>query len=80
MKTPRDISGKNLVKHLKVFGYETVRQNGSHIMLTTNQKGQHHLVIPNHSPLKIGTLNSITARISQHFNLGKDEVIRKLFS
>ena len=35
MKTPRNISGKELIKSLKVFGYKVVRQNGSHIMITT---------------------------------------------
>ena len=59
MKTPRDISGKELIKSLKVLGYEVVRQNGSHIMITTLQQGEHHLAIPNHNPLKVGTLNGI---------------------
>jgi hypothetical protein len=28
---------------------------GSHLRLTTDQNGQHHITIPNHDPLKIGT-------------------------
>ena len=59
MKTPRDISGKDIIKALRVFGYEVVRQNGSHIMITTLQNGEHPLVIPSHNPIKIGTLNGI---------------------
>lgn len=66
MKTPRDISGKKIIKALKTFGYEFVRQNGSHIMVTTLQNGEHHLAIPNHSPLKTGTLNGIVSQVAQH--------------
>ena len=59
MKLPRDISGGELAKLLKKFGYTAVRQSGSHIRLTTFQKGEHHLTIPQHDPLKIGTLSAI---------------------
>jgi predicted RNA binding protein YcfA (HicA-like mRNA interferase family) len=79
MKTPRDISGKEVIKALKVFGYEVVRQNGSHIMVTTHQNGEHHLAIPNHNPVKVGTLNGIVANVAAHFKLTKDEVMQKLF-
>ncbi|NYE57789.1 putative RNA binding protein YcfA (HicA-like mRNA interferase family) [Carboxydothermus ferrireducens DSM 11255] len=34
------------------------RQTGSHIRLTTTLKGEHHVTIPLHDPLKIGTLNN----------------------
>jgi predicted RNA binding protein YcfA (HicA-like mRNA interferase family) len=79
MKTPRDISGKEVIKALKVFGYEVVRQNGSHIMVTTHQNGEHHLAIPNHNPVKVGTLNGIVANTAAHFKLTKEEVMQKLF-
>ena len=38
MKIPRDISGSELVKLLKKYGYEPTRQVGSHIRITTQQK------------------------------------------
>ena len=79
MKTPRDISGKELIKSLKVFGYEVVRQNGSHIMITTLQQGEHHLAIPNHNQLKVGTLNGILLNVASHFHLTKEQVIFRLF-
>jgi predicted RNA binding protein YcfA (HicA-like mRNA interferase family) len=79
MKLPRDISGQDLIKYLKVYGYEVTRQSGSHIRLTTTKNGEHHLTIPNHSPLKIGTLSSILADIASHFNLSKDQFISELF-
>jgi predicted RNA binding protein YcfA (HicA-like mRNA interferase family) len=79
MKTPRDISGKELIKYLKLFGYTPVRQNGSHIMVTTYNNGEHHLAIPNHDPIKIGTLNAILSQVALHLNLTKDQVLQQLF-
>lgn len=79
MKLPRDISGEQLAKGLKVFGYQVSRQAGSHLRLTTTQFGEHHLTIPLHNPLKVGTLAGILGDVAAHFNLGKDEVIVQLF-
>lgn len=59
MKIPRDLSGQDLIKHLKIFGYVVTRQTGSHIRLTTTQQGEHHITIPNHSLHKLRTLSSI---------------------
>lgn len=59
MKIPRDIEGKELAKFFKKYGYEITRQTGSHVRLTTHIKGMHHITIPKHKILRIGTLNSI---------------------
>ena len=79
MKLPRDISGEELAKRLKVFGYEVTRQAGSHLRLTTTQLGEHHITVPLHNPLKLGTLSGILSDVAAHFNLGKDEVIAQMF-
>jgi predicted RNA binding protein YcfA (HicA-like mRNA interferase family) len=80
MRIPRDITAKELIKALrKSFDYEVTRQNGSHITVTTMLNGQHHLSIPNHSPLKIGMLNDLLDKVSKHFEISKEEVVRKLF-
>lgn len=79
MKIPRDVSGKELIKALKVYGYEVAGQNGSHIKVTTQQNGQHHIAIPNHNPVKIGTLAGILSEVAKHFGITKEEVIRTLF-
>ena len=52
MKLPREISGEELAKLLKKYGYEITRQTGSHIRLTTTAKGEHHITIPAHKYLK----------------------------
>ena len=79
MKLPRDVSGEELVKQLRVFGYQVSRQAGSHVRLTTNEGGEHHVTIPRHDHLKLGTLAGILGDVAQHFNLSRDEVIDRMF-
>ncbi len=78
-KIPRDLSGQNLIKLLNKLGYEPTRQTGSHIRITTQESGKHHVTIPNHTPIKIGTLSNILKDIATHFKLTKEELIEKLF-
>jgi predicted RNA binding protein YcfA (HicA-like mRNA interferase family) len=59
--------------------YQVVRQTESHIRIRTEQNGQHQETIPNHIPIKIGTLNSILNNISSHFGITKEELIAILF-
>jgi len=59
LKLPRDVDGTKLAKALAEFGYQTTRQTGSHIRLTAFESGEHHITIPAHNPLKIGTLSAI---------------------
>ncbi len=73
MKVPRNLSSNDLIQLLAQFGYENTRQTGSHIRLTTQENGQHHITIPAHDPLKIGTLNAILSSVVEHFILTKDE-------
>jgi predicted RNA binding protein YcfA (HicA-like mRNA interferase family) len=79
MKLPRDLSGDELAKFLKQFGYQITRQTGSHLRLTTQEKGQHHVTIPRHSPLRTGTLAGILADVAGHFELSREEIIQQLF-
>jgi predicted RNA binding protein YcfA (HicA-like mRNA interferase family) len=78
-KIPRNLSGTDLVKQLKKLGYHTTRQVGSHIRLTTQEKGIHHITIPSHNPIKIGTLSNILKDVASHFEISKEEVINRLF-
>jgi len=78
VKIPRDVSGSDLVKGLKAFGYDTVRQEGSHIRLTTSLGGKHSITVPNHSPIKLGTLSSILKAIALHQKISVDEVLVKI--
>jgi len=79
MRIPRDVSGDELAGLLKRYGYEITRQVGSHIRLTTKEAGEHHVTIPQHKALRVGTLNNILRDVAEHFKVGRDELIRSLF-
>jgi predicted RNA binding protein YcfA (HicA-like mRNA interferase family) len=79
MRFPRNISGQDLIRALKKLGYETTRQTGSHIRLTRRtEKEEHHLTIPEHNPIKIGTLHSILTRISIQTGISMENLIKML--
>lgn len=77
---PRDLSGRDLVKALGKLGYQVSRQTASHIRVTTQRGGEHHVTIPDHDPLKVGTLNSILRDVADHANLSRDELLDLLFA
>ncbi len=78
MKIPRDISAAQLTKSLHSLGYAITRQTGSHIRLTTMQHGEHHETIPNHNPIKIGTLNGILKSIAEHHKINIEQLLDHL--
>ena len=80
MRIPRNVTGQSLVKKLKALGYQVTRQVGSHIRLTTQTKGVHHITVPNHNPIKVGTLSEIVKKIAEHHKMSKSDLIKKLFS
>jgi predicted RNA binding protein YcfA (HicA-like mRNA interferase family) len=80
MKSPRSLAAKELIKLLKIYGYETVSQKGSHIKVTTQKNGEHHLAIPNHDPIKTGTLNAILRQVAEHLEKSKEDIFKELFS
>ncbi len=79
MKLPRDVSGDRLAKALKALGYEVTRQTGSHMRLTTGEGGEHHVTVPRHDPLRIGTFAGILDDVAAHFGISRDELMAKIF-
>jgi len=79
VKIPRDTGGEELAKLLKRYGYQITRQTGSHIRLTTNLKGEHHITIPRHKALKVGTLNSILSDLAKYLEIDKQVLTDELF-
>lgn len=78
-KIPRDLSGKELAVYLEQYGYRITRQTGSHIRLTSNiMSKEHHITIPDHAPLKIGTLNAIIRDISGYLKINRQIFIKNL--
>lgn len=79
MRLPRDLTGADLIKKLDRLGYRRTRQTGSHVRLSTDEPSEHHVTIPLHDPLRIGTLGAILGDIAQHRGLTRDELSRDLF-
>lgn len=80
MRLPRDLSGHDLIKMLRRYDYEVARQVGSHIRLQSNFRGYaHHLTIPAHDSLRLGTLNSILSDVAAYLNIERSQLELELF-
>ena len=80
MRLPRDLSGEDLARALSAFGYSVTRQSGSHMRLTTEEHGEHHITIPRHESLRIGTVAAILAEVADHFGLSREALVERLFA
>ena len=79
MKLPRDLSGDSLISRLAKLGYAQTRQTGSHIRLTRETPdGQHHITIPRHKSLRVGTLNAILVEIASHLQIDRTELLQRI--
>ncbi len=58
MKLPSDLSGMDLRRALERIGFVFQRQKGSHMILR-RQVPYARVIIPAHSPLRVGTLRQI---------------------
>ena len=79
MRLPRDLSGEELVVLLGRYGYEVTRQTGSHMRLTTTQGGEHHVTIPRHQSLRVGTPNAILRDVAEHLDIPRQTLLAMLF-
>lgn len=78
-RLPRDLSGARFAEVLRALGYQVTRQSGSHLRVTTQENGEHHLTIPTHNSLRVGTLSAILADVAAHFDCSRDELLEQLF-
>lgn len=80
MRLPRDLSGERLAALLGQYGYEISRQTGSHMRLTSTYRGtQHHVTIPRHAALRVGTLSGVLAEVAAYIDVGREELLEALF-
>jgi len=77
---PKDITGHQLIKALRKLGYESIRQSGSYIRIQTLQNGKHSETIPNHKPMREGTVKSILKNIAKHFDITIENLEELLFN
>ena len=80
MKLPRDMGGEELAALLGKYGYKITRQTGSHIRLTSTSKGfEHHITIPRHKPLRVGTLSNIVNEVADYLETERQKLVKELF-
>ncbi|MSQ14990.1 MAG: type II toxin-antitoxin system HicA family toxin [Dehalococcoidia bacterium] len=80
MRLPRDVSGVELASLLRRYGYEITRQTGSHLRLTSNFMGrEHHITVPRHDSIRVGTLSNILADAASYLEIGRDQLLEALF-
>ncbi len=53
------ISARECIRTLRHGGFEVKRQSGSHIVIAHKDDPTRSTVVPNHNPIKIGTLRGI---------------------
>jgi predicted RNA binding protein YcfA (HicA-like mRNA interferase family) len=80
VRLPRDLSGADLIKRLGRLGYQATRQSGSHVRLSCTDPNPHHITVPAHDPLRIGTLAAVLDAVAEHHGLSRDALLQKLFS
>lgn len=79
MRLPRDLTGAELIRKLETLGYRRTRQTGSHVRLSTASPSEHHITIPLHDPLRVGTLSAILGDVAKHRGLTRDALVSDLF-
>ena len=79
MRIPRDLSGADLAETLcRRWQYKMVHQVGSHIILETEEPDHQGIAIPDHRPLRLGTLASILRAAAGHKRVTRDAIIESL--
>lgn len=79
MRLPRDLTGVELARRLARLGYTVTRQTGSHMRLTKSNGGDHHVTVPRHDSLRVGTLAAIFDAVAVYHGLSRDELLERLF-
>ena len=76
MKLPRDLYGRDLARVLCAhWAYQKVNQVGSHIILQTETPRHHRLSVPDHKPLRIGTLTAILREVAAAKGVSREDIL-----
>lgn len=79
MKLPRDLAGRELARVLCArWNYQQVNQVGSHIILQTETPRNHRLSVPDHKPLRTGTLSAILRAVAAAKGVSRDDILATL--
>lgn len=76
MKLPRNLYGRDLAHVLcSRWSYTKVNQVGSHTILQTATPQHHRISIPDHKPLRIGTLNAILREVATVKGVSREDIL-----
>jgi predicted RNA binding protein YcfA (HicA-like mRNA interferase family) len=78
MKLPRDLTGEELLRCLRRVDYHLERQTGSHMIVKSLSPRPHSVTVPNHKPLKVGTLSSILHEIALQRGLSVEALMKEM--
>ena len=78
MKLPRNVTGHDFVKGLQRVGYVVTRQKGDHVYMTTQQNGEHHVAVPLHNPIKVGTPAAMLGAVAAHLRKEREAHLREM--
>jgi predicted RNA binding protein YcfA (HicA-like mRNA interferase family) len=79
VKLPRDLYGRDLEHVLCArWAYKKVNQVGSHIILQTETPKHHRLAVPDHKPLRIGTLSAILREVAAAKGVSREDILATL--
>jgi predicted RNA binding protein YcfA (HicA-like mRNA interferase family) len=79
VKLPRDLYGRDLAHVLCTrWAYAKVNQVGSHIILQTETPQHHRVSLPDHKPLRIGTLNAIPREVALAKGVAREDILASL--
>lgn len=76
MRLPRDLYGRDVAHVLcSRWSYVKVNQVGSHIILQTEMPKHHRISIPDHKPLRAGTLNAILREVAAAKGISREDIL-----
>lgn len=79
MKLPRDLKGRHLADTLcRHWNYVQVHQQGSHMILETNDPSHQRIPVPDHKVIRIGTLNAILRAVARHKGVDRQDILDTL--
>lgn len=78
MKFPRGVPSDRLIRALERLGYGVIRQKGSHVRLRHEGPPAHVITVPQHNPLKTGTLHGVLSEVAQMRSITIESIIELL--
>jgi hypothetical protein len=81
LRLPRDLGGTELaalLRSLRLRGHPSNRKPyAGHV--TPEESTEHHVTIPRHEPLRVGTLSAILADVASYLETSRSELVADLF-